>query len=79
MPPLPRLPVPLDDCVPGSETIIANWARNYAEQYRKAWVASLKPVAWVDNDGFLDHAKDVNTENALNWGWIPLYRLDDQP
>ena len=85
MPPLPRLPVPLDDCVPGAETIIANWARNYAEQYRKAWVASLKPVAWMD-EGLYEVLQEqgelrigtIYTEKP-NDSWLPLYRLDDQP
>jgi hypothetical protein len=51
----------------------------YALAAVEAYKASLQPVAWVDNDGFLNRAKDINTENALNWGWIPLFRLDDQP
>jgi hypothetical protein len=56
----------------------------FAEQYRKAWVASLKPVAWMD-EGLYEVLQEqgelrigtIYTEKP-NDSWLPLYRLDDQ-
>ena len=59
----------------------------FAEAYRKAWVASLKPVAWKDTMHTTDEVGHKSTEPVLlgyeGWESIPdatdLYRLDDQP
>jgi hypothetical protein len=52
--------------------------REYAEQYRKAWLASLKPVAYkvIHQSGETHHFSDVPLHDKLKQ--IPLYRLDQQ-
>ena len=61
---------------------IAEQMLTFAEAYRKAWVASLKPVAWTtmpeaDDWDFISGELDPNA--MLDGVWFPLYRLDDQP
>jgi len=51
--------------------------REYAEAYRKAWVASLKPVAWMNQ--VTGHYFTTIEPPPLSGKWVPLYRLDDQP
>ncbi len=59
----------------------------FAEAYRKAWVASLKPVAWKDTMYSTDEVGHKSSEPVIlgydGWESIPdatdLYRLDDQP
>ena len=52
--------------------------RDYAEQYRKAWMASLKPVAYLDIEWGSLHKADI-CEGIKVPDFVPLYRLDDQP
>ena len=79
MPPLPETFIRLY----GQEERIA-WARQmhaYAEQYRKAWVASLKPAAWIGGPhGAIraDPEYRLKGPQTLHWK-LPLYLLDDQP
>jgi hypothetical protein len=72
MPPLPE------------ETPIDGWAMGYtdeqmltyAEAYRKAWVASLKPAAWQQTSTDVTLVRPMPETAHL---WTELYRLDDQP
>ncbi len=48
----------------------------YAEQYRLAWVASLKPVAWQQTSTDVTLVRPMPETAYL---WTELYRLDDQP
>jgi len=81
MPPLP------DEDVPFKHAYTASQMHAYAEAYRKAWVASLKPVAWAVywNDGSLSSVTETDPCNYLyddgesRQSAVELYRLDDQP
>ena len=66
MPPLPD--VSSIAYYDGQEKLIHAAIRNYAEQYRKAWLASLKPVAWMTTWASF-HMAPVGSST-------PLYRLD---
>jgi hypothetical protein len=80
---MPQLPEPEEYDSPGAFS--HDQMHAFAEQYRKAWVASLKPVAWI-NDGLYEVLQEqgalrigtIYTEKP-NDSWLPLYRLDDQP
>ena len=79
---IPPLPIPWDDY-----ERTGNMMRDYAEQYRLAWVASLKPAAWKDTMYSTDEVGHKSSEPVIlgydGWESIPdatdLYRLDDQP
>ena len=86
MPPLPnRSAWDLSKSGDTFDLFTADQMHAYAEQYRKAWVASLKPVAWMD-EGLYEVLQEqgelrigtIDTKKP-NDSWLPLYRLDDQP
>ena len=83
MPPLPELPF-----FRYERHDVRMYIIDYAEQYRRAWMASLKPVTymnpeWVKGELWPDDCFTL-PEQSLPEDWVPLYRLDnsqkdDQP
>jgi hypothetical protein len=77
MPPLPNADIPRMKY----REFTAEQMRAYAEAYRKAWVARLKPVAWMDDFG--NPFPLAANKGSASWmdehkrNWVPLYRLDD--
>jgi hypothetical protein len=69
--------------VTGSDGYTAEQMHAYAEQYRKAWVASLKPAAWTSESGLRGEggmAHGVFLFEPPNQEFrVLLYKLDDQP
>jgi hypothetical protein len=67
---------PLPDKFPGE---VKRWMLYYAEQYRRAWVASLKPVAWMYRPR-KSHLEFMLTTRFMypssEYETIHLYRLD---
>ena len=76
---MPQLPEPEEYDSPGAFS--HDQMHAFAEQYRKAWVASLKPAAWLA----VGHENiTLDEDQAAQWSdmgarVVPLYRLDDQP
>ena len=80
-PPLPNADVPRMKY----REFTAEQVHAYAEVYRKAWVASLKPVAYMDPEWvkgklwpdscFMDPSDDGPPQDE---DWVPLYRLEAQ-